>query len=130
MQLHFDTINNWGLEWWPVRSIVAEDYGKYPKWDLRMSTFKGFPEKGKFISEPCLGFAVRHYDSIEIPESPFGHRLGLYLTNDGNTVFWTFDGKVMNRVDITAFFCFQPRNGTGRCLCDVFWCGSLLMDHR
>jgi hypothetical protein len=108
VQLHFDMISNWGLEWWLVRSLVPEDFDKYPKWDLKMPSFKTFLNKGPFISEPCLGLAAHHYDPIEITESPFGHRLGLYLTDDGNTLLWTFDGKVKDSVDITGFFASSP----------------------
>ena len=104
VQLHFDMITNWGLEWWLARSIVPADYKKYPRWDLKLPTFKKVLQQGVFISEPCLGLAVHHYDPLDIPESPFGHRIGLYLTDDGNTLFWTIDGKVQDKVDITGFF--------------------------
>ena len=37
-------------------------------------------------------------------------RVGLYLTDDGNTIYWTLDGEVMDRVDITSFFSSSPES--------------------
>ena len=36
--------------------------------------------------------------------TPIGHRYGLVLTDDGDTVYWTLDGNEMDRADITGFF--------------------------
>ena len=130
VQLHFDMIDNWGLEWWLVRSLVPGDYDRYPQWDLRMPTFKEYLRQRIFISEPCLGLAVRHYDPVEIRESPFGHRLGLYLTDDGDTLSWTFDGEVRDTADITGFFSSCPEAIGGRRLSHHLGRGPKQLDHR
>jgi len=41
-------------------------------------------------------------------DSPLRHRYGLYLTDDGNTLYLTLDGKVMDTVDITGHFSSRP----------------------
>ena len=103
VQVHFDLISNWGLMWWLVRSILPEDYEKYPVLEDGYRTFKEFPKEGIFITEPCVGLATRYYAPLDL-ESRFGHRVGLYLTKDENTLYWTLDGEVMDTVDITGFF--------------------------
>ena len=111
VQVHFDLISNWGLMWWLVRSILPEDYEKYPLLEDGYRTFNDFPKESAFITEPCVGLATRHYDPIDI-ESPFGRRVGLYLTNDGTTLYWTLDGEVMDTVDVTGFFSSHPESVT------------------
>ena len=107
VQVHFDLISNWGLMWWLVRSILPEDYEKYPVLEDGYRTFKEFPKEGTFITEPCVGLATRYYTPLDL-KSPFGHRVGLYLTDDGNTLYWTLDGEIMDTVDITGFFSSKP----------------------
>ncbi len=113
VQLHFDLLENWGLNWWLARSIMPKDTEKhptwYPAWDGQLKTLRAFLEKGNFTAAPFFALAGRHSHPVDI-ESPFGRRVGLYLTNDGNTVYWTLDGELMDRVDITGFFSSSPES--------------------
>ena len=113
VQLHFDVTKNWGLNWWLARSIMLHDAEKrpawYPAWDGRLKTLREFLEKGNFTAAPFFALAGRHDHPVDM-ESPFGRRVGLYLTDDGNTIYWTLDGKVMDRVDITGFFSSSPES--------------------
>ncbi len=113
VQLHFDVTANWGLNWWLCRGILPDDSKKYPThfpaWDGRFKTLRGFLEKGSFTAAPFFAIAGRHSSPVEM-ESPFGHRVGLYLTDDGNTIYWTLDGQVMDRGDISGYFSSSPES--------------------
>ena len=113
VQLHFDLTRNWGLNWWLARSLMSKDTVKhptwYPTWDGQLKTLRAFLQKGNFTASPFFALAGRHDHPVDV-ESPFGRRVGLYLTDDGNTIYWTLDGKVMDRVDITGFFSSSPES--------------------
>ena len=109
VQLHFDLHENWGMNWWLVRSLLPDDSAKYPAWDGRFKTLRGFLERGPFNAAPFFALAGTHHHPVDI-ESPFGRRVGLYLTDDGNTIYWTLDGEEMHRVDITGFFSSSPES--------------------
>ena len=108
VQLHFDWITNWGLDWWVVRTILPEDEENYPVWDIREDTLKEYMKMGKHVPPPCFALAATHYDPDE-EESPFGHRIGLYLTDDGDALRWTLDGVIRDEVDLTGYFSSYPR---------------------
>ena len=103
VQLHFDWITNWGLDWWVARTLLPEDYENYPVWDVREDTLLDFMKMGKHVILTCFALAGIHYAPNE-QENPFGHRVGLYLTYDGNTVHWRLDGVVRDTIDITGYF--------------------------
>ncbi len=113
VQVFFDVTANWGLNWWLSRAILPDDSKKYPThfpaWDGRFKTLRAFLEKGNFTAAPFFAIAGRHSSPVEM-ESPFGHRVGLYLTDDGNTIYWTLDGQVMDRADITGYFSSSPES--------------------
>lgn len=107
VQIHFDWMNKWGLDYFLCRSILPEDYGKYPQWDVRLDSFEEFAGKGQFIGGACFVLAMRHYHPDQT-KNPLGRRYGLYLTDDGNSVSWTLDGTVMDTVDISGYFTSNP----------------------
>jgi len=107
VQIHFDWMSKWGLDCFLCRSILPEDYGQYPEWDVRLDSFEEFAGRGQFIGGACFVLAVRHYHPDQA-ENPLGRRYGLYLTDDGNTVSWTRDGTVMDTVDISGYFTSDP----------------------
>ena len=103
VQVCFDWIKPWGLDWAVVRTILPEDYEDYAVWDIREDTLLDYMKMGKHVSPPVFALAMSHYEPDEM-ESPFGHRVGLYLTDDANTVHWTLDGVVRDTIDITGYF--------------------------
>jgi hypothetical protein len=106
VQIHFDWMSKWGLVYYLCRSILPEDYGKYPGWDLRLDSLEEFIGKGQYVGGAVFVLAARHSSGQEV--NPLGRRYGLYLTDDGNTVSWTLDGKVMDTVDISGYFTADP----------------------
>ena len=119
VQLHLDLILPNGLYVYLVRGLLPEDLQKYPKdgyspgtppsWtaEQRRQSHEEAVEKGEvFISAPCMCLATRVYRSEQEIQEILGRsrRWGLYLTDDGNTVYWTLDGKVMDRADIAGYF--------------------------
>ena len=121
VQLHLDLIRPNGLYVYLVRGLLPEDDEKYPKDGYSPGGPPGDPrasheeavEKGEvFISAPCLCLATRVYRSKQEIQEILGHshRWGLYLTNDANTIYWTLDAKVMDRVDIGGYFTSSPES--------------------
>ena len=121
VQLHLDLIRPNGLYVYLVRGLLPEDNEKYPKDGYSPGGPPGDPrasheeavEKGEvFISAPCLCLATRVYRSEQEIQEILGHshRWGLYLTDDANTVYWTLDAKVMDRVDIAGYFNSSPES--------------------
>ena len=121
VQLHLDLIRPNGLYVYLVRGLLPEDDEKYPKDGYSPGGPPGDPrasheeavEKGEvFISAPCLCLATRVYRSEQEIQEILGHshRWGLYLTDDANTVYWTLDAKVMDRVDISGYFNSSPES--------------------
>jgi len=128
VQLHFDLIRPNGLFLYLVRGLVPEDFDKYPKDgytpggpthlsdDERRDLHEQMVDRGEvFISAPCLQLVGRAYRSESEIQAFLGRRRwGLYLTDDANTLYWTLDGQVMDRVDISGYFSSNPesiRNG-------------------
>jgi hypothetical protein len=109
VQIHFDWMSKWGLVYYLCRSILPEDYGKYPGWDVRLDSLEEFIGKGQYVGGACFVLAARHY-SPDQAVNPLGRRYGLYLTDDGNTVSWTLDGKLMDTVDISGYFNSTPES--------------------
>ena len=107
LQIHFDWMSTWGLDYFLCRDNLPEDYGKYPEWDVRLDSLQEIMGKGEFIAGASFALAGRHYPPDKAG-NPAGRRYGLYLADDGNTVSWTLDGKVMDTVDISGFFTSNP----------------------
>jgi len=107
VQIHFDWMNTWGLDYFLCRDILPEDYGKYPEWNVCLETLEEIMAQGQFIAGAPFALAGRHYPPDQA-DNPLGRRYGLYLTDDGNTVCWTLDGKIMDTVDISGYFTSNP----------------------
>ena len=125
VQLHLDLILPNGLYVYLVRGIVPEDLEKYPLDGYTPGGPRGFTatekravheeavDKGEiFVSAPCLCLATRVYRSEQDIAEFLGRsrRWGLYLADDANTVYWTLDGKVMDRADISGYFSSSPES--------------------
>jgi hypothetical protein len=111
VQIHFDWMSKWGLVYYLCRSILPEDYGKYPeryssKSSMQLDSLEEFIGKGQYVGGAVFVLAARHSPGQAV--NPLGRRYGLYLTDDGNTVSWTLDGKIMDTVDISGFFTSDP----------------------
>ena len=125
VQLHIDLIHPNGLYLYLVRTVLPEDLEKYPRDaygvgappelndQQRRDLHEEMIDREKvFISMPCLSLLCRVYRTEQEIEEILGRsrRWGLYLTDDANTVYWTLDGKVMDRVDITGYFSSSPES--------------------
>ena len=125
VQLHIDLILPNGLYVYLVRTVLPEDMEKYPRDAYgpgappelndkqRRDLHEEMAEREKvFISLPCLSLVCRAYRTEEEIKEILGRsrRWGLYLSDDANTVYWTLDGKVMDRVDITGYFSSSPES--------------------
>ena len=125
VQLHFDLLRPDGLFVYLVRGLVPEDFDKYPRdgfgregsedlseRELRELHEEAIGRREAFVTVPCLALAVRVYRTEQEIQDMLGrsHRWGLYLTDDANTVYWTLDGQVMDRLDITGYFSSSPES--------------------
>ena len=125
VQVHFDFLRPNGLFVYLVRGLLPEDFDKYPRDGYGPGAPEGLTdlekrqlhedavERGEvFISVPCLQLINRVYRSEPEIQDFVGRsrRWGLYLTDDGNTVYWTLDGQVMDRVDIAGYFSSSPES--------------------
>ena len=108
VQVHFDWWDNLGLTFWMVRDILPEDRERYPTWVPHRQTPEEVFEMGRrgpVIAEPVvLKLAMHWFPPNDRMNTPIGHRYGLVLTDDGDTVYWTLDGNEMARADSTGFF--------------------------
>lgn len=105
VQFGFDWWSKYGFSPWIARNIIPGDEEKYPQWDPKKQPMDAMSKP--FIARPCLVLAHRKNPTGE-GGSPVGHRYGLGLTDDGNTAFWTLDGRVMDVVNITGHFQSSP----------------------
>ena len=125
VQMHFDLLRPNGLFVYLVRGLLPEDFEKYPRDGYGSGAPEGLTdlekrqlhedavERGEvFISVPCLQLINRVYRSEPEIQDFVGRsrRWGLYLTDDGNTVYWTLDGQVMDHVDIAGYFSSSPES--------------------
>jgi hypothetical protein len=114
VQLHIDWLGRHGLFVSFVRTLVPEDFEKYPNdnvWRVSPEEFRAkqdeLIEQGPFISEPCLVMACR----IFRPAAKFleqSHDYGLYLADGARTAFWMLDGKRMDSFDVGDYFDAAP----------------------
>ena len=107
LQIHFDWMSTWGLDYFLCRDNLPEDYEKYAEWNVRLESLEEMMGKGEFIAGASFALAGRHYPP-DRADNPSGRRYGLYLTDNGNTASWTLDGQVMDTVDISGFFTSNP----------------------
>ena len=111
VQVHFDWWSNLGLTFWLVRDVLPEDKEKYPSWVPHRQTPEEVFEMGKkgpVITPVVNKLGMRWFPPTDKMKTPVGHRYGLVLTDDGNTVYWTLDGNEIDRADITGFFSSHP----------------------
>jgi len=61
------------------------------------------------ITKPCVLLSARNYPRSKggLHDRPWGHRYGLCLSNDGQRVWWTLDGMVMDTVEIPGHYFFE-----------------------
>ena len=111
VQIHFDWYSVAGLSYCLNRSVMAGDIGRYRVWGSDEDKAEWRRRKAidcPVVTDPgnSVSLAVNHNplgDNIG-----WGHRYGLRLTDDANTLSWSLDGKVMDAVDITGFFGSSP----------------------
>ena len=123
--VHLDLIRPNGLFVYLVRGLVPEDFKKYPMDAYtpggpevanpteQRENHEQMVERGEvFVSGSTLSLRHKAYRSEEKIQEFLGRsrRWGLHLTDDANTVFWTLDGEVMDRVDITGYFSSSPES--------------------
>lgn len=117
VQLHFDGWSRYGWSTILCRNVVPGDVEKYSEFNHETETYEGKPKP--FIAQPCVILSSSRDFSTE-GDSPAGHRLGIRLTDHGNTLSWTLDGRVMDTVDISGFFQSSPvavREGAHASIC-------------
>lgn len=58
------------------------------------------------ITKPCVLLSARNYPRSKggLHDWPWGHRYGLCLSNDGQRVWWTLDGMVMDTVEVPEHY--------------------------
>ena len=121
VQLHFDGWVKYGWSSILCRIVAPGDQEKYPEFDHKTETYEAKPKP--FVAQPCLILESRR-DLAAEGSSPYGHRYGLGLTDNGDTVFWTLDGQEMGRADITGYFQSAPQAVQNGAYASVFMGGS------
>ena len=111
VQIHFDWWSKAGLGFTLNRNIIPDDKGKIRVWGSEAD--KAHMRATNTIDCPVMTIPGNSV-SLACPHNPvgdhiaWGHRYGLLLTDDGNTLSWMLDGKVMDAVDISGFFDSSP----------------------
>lgn len=106
VQMHFDWYSKFGLAVSVTRTIVPGDEKNYHELDPKTDNVQDL--RAPFIARPCLTVALRRHPTVK-GDNPLGHRYALCLTDDGNTVSWMLDGKVMDSADISGYFQSSPQ---------------------
>ena len=119
VQFHFDEMSKIGLYSYLCRAIVPGDEKKYPSLDrkklprIMANSGDDYPTYPYRSRDDCTVLEVRHHpvgtrgdSGIEGDSS--GHRYGIKLSDDGNSISWMLDGKVMDTYDITGYFSSSP----------------------
>ena len=111
VQIHFDWYARTGLWYCLNRNVVSGDKAKLRTWgtDADRKTWRDtHAVECPVISGPgnSVSLAVMHSPLGD--HTGWGHRYGLLLADDGNTLSWQMDGKVMATVDITGYFSSSP----------------------
>ena len=117
VQIHYDWFSKAGIFYYLGRNIIAGDTEKIPLLDRELNDRiiekeipkdYTFPEMIPNITLP--GHQVTQAQRFDPAgdNCGWGHRYGLLLTDDGNTLSWLLDGKMMDTVDISGFFSSSP----------------------
>lgn len=111
VQIHFDWWSKAGLLFCLNRNVIASDKGRIRIWgsdDDKERLRKQQPVQCPVITIPgnSVSLAVRKDPAGD--GIAWGHRYGLLLADDGNTLSWLLDGNVMDTVDIFGFFSSSP----------------------
>ncbi len=117
VQIHYDWFSKAGIFFYLGRNIIAGDTEKIPLLDRELNDRiiekeipknYTFPEMIPNITLP--GHQVTQAQRFDPAgdNCGWGHRYGLLLTDDGNTLSWLMDGKMMDTVDINGFFSSSP----------------------
>lgn len=126
IQLIFDWWTRYGLNNSICRSIMPGDRAKYPEFrdwspkapsgvtkdghqviDGKDVTFDNMPKP--LIDPPCVIPSCKLWPAgEESARAVTGRRVGLFLTEDGNKVHWTLDGKIINSALIPGFASSNP----------------------
>ena len=117
VDIHFDLFSKAGIFFYLGRNIIAGDTDKIPLLDRELNDKiieKGIPKKYTFpemipnITLPGHQVTQAQRFNPAGDNCGWGHRYGLQLTNDGNTLSWLMDGKMIDTVDISGFFSSSP----------------------
>jgi hypothetical protein len=117
VQIHFDWFSKAGIFFYLGRNIVAGDTEKIPLLDRELNDRiienkiprdYTFPEMIPNITLPGHQVTQAQRFNPAGDNCGWGHRYGLQLTDDGNTLSWLMDGKMMDTVDISGFFSSSP----------------------
>lgn len=125
VQIIFDWWMKYGLNNCICRSIMPGEREKYPEfrdwWSAQPSDFTkdGYVIDGKNVTfenipkpcydPPCVIPACKLWPAGEVSSRIVaGHRVGLFITDDGNKVHWTLDGKVINSALMPGFVSSSP----------------------
>ena len=106
VQLHFDVWSKLGPLPYVCRSILSEDIEKYPA----LTTEEGRKYISSTVDVPRKLIYRARKDCLVLghPSGPTGdssgHRYGVRLSDDGNTLSWMLDGKIMDSYDVTGYF--------------------------
>lgn len=107
VQIHFDWYQKWGLAFNLNRNVIPGDKEKYHIWTLETDG-----ELAKQHKVPPVPYITIPGNSVSLAvqlhplgiTNPAGHRMGLWIGNDGDSLGWTLDGRMMDEVDISGFF--------------------------
>lgn len=111
VQIHFDLFSRAGLTYILNRSVRGGDKRAYHIWGSD-------EDKRRWLESHEIDCPVvtlpGNSVTLAIQTDPLGdgrgwpHRYGLLLRDDGRTLSWLLDGKVMDTVDIAGFFDSSP----------------------
>ena len=111
VQIHFDWYSRAGLWYCLNRSVIAGDKEKIRIWGTEQdkeNLRKMKPTVVPNITIPGNSVTLAHRYNPAGDNISWGHRYGLLLTDDGNTLSWLLDGKLMDTIDISGFFSSSP----------------------
>ena len=117
VQIHFDWFSKAGLFYYLNRSVVAGDEKEIPVLNRELydeilerdiPKEYTFPEVVPNITLPGNSVTEAHRYDPGGDNTGWGHRYGLLLADDANTLSWLMDGRPMDTVDISGFFSSSP----------------------
>lgn len=113
VQIHCDLFSRFGLGFCLNRNLLPGEKEKYPIFDNKNKEHMALARAGRTLDCPhvtipgnSVSLAIRHNPSGD--NIPWGHRWGLMIGDNGNTLSWLLDGKVMDTVNISDFFSSSP----------------------